>query len=240
MSKPKYLLIIVVIGLLTAFLGRREIFRMIVMKERYSVEERIDQYGEEVRQRIIPSFQAASIQYPPISLTMVGFKHERRLVLYARDASGAMKEIRSYPITAASGRTGPKLREGDYQVPEGFYRIESLNPNSAFHLSLRVNYPNSDDKERARGDGRGELGGDIMIHGGAASVGCIAVGDRAAEELFVLAYDVGLANIELIIVPMDLRERQMAREQLHDLPEWVPSLYDSLAKRLWDLPGLER
>lgn len=73
--------------------------------------------------------------------------------------------IKSYPILAASGSIGPKLRESDMQVPEGVYQIESLNPNSQFHLSLRVNYPNEFDREQARIDGRAQLGGDIMIHG---------------------------------------------------------------------------
>ena len=75
--------------------------------------------------------------------------------------------------------------EGDKQVPEGFYRIELLNPNSRYHLSLRVNYPNADDIERAREDRRDllNLGGDIMIHGGAESIGCIAIGNPAIEHL---------------------------------------------------------
>jgi len=205
------------------------------MRGRYSIEERIDQFGEEVRQRTVPYFEEASVAYPPSALTIVGFKHERKLVLYAPDGRGTMREIRSYAMTAASGRTGPKLKEGDHQVPEGIYSIESLNPNSVFHLSLRVNYPNSYDKERARADGRSELGGDIMIHGGAASVGCIAIGDEAAEELFVLAHDVGLPRIELVIVPMDLRSKKVEADQLRTLPKWVPSLYDSLSERLHEL-----
>src|SRR5690606_33287906 len=110
------------------------------------------------------------------------------------DAHGAWVAVHQYPVLAASGQAGPKLREGDRQVPEGFYAIESLHPNSRFHLALRVNYPNQSDRQRAAEDGRTNLGGDIMIHGSNASVGCLAMGDPAAEDLFVLVADVGIQN----------------------------------------------
>lgn len=163
--------------------------------------------GPEVDERLHPDFQRAGVAYPPPRLIMLAFKRERRLELHAADGSGKYHFVRSYPILAASGGDGPKLREGDSQVPEGFYRIELLNPNSRYHLSLRVNYPNPEDCARAAAAGRdlASLGGDIMIHGGAASVGCLAMGDPAAEDLFVLAARTGLDAIEVIIVPRDLR-----------------------------------
>ena len=73
------------------------------------------------------------------------------------------------------------------QVPDGLYRIDSLNPNSLYHLALHVDYPSADDRARAAQDGRRELGGAIMIHGGAGSDRCLAMGDEAAEDLFVRA-----------------------------------------------------
>ena len=74
-----------------------------------------------------------------------------------------MVRLARYPIRAASGALGPKLREGDRQVPEGVYDIESLNPNSRFHVALRVGYPNAFDRQMAGREGRTALGGDIMI-----------------------------------------------------------------------------
>ncbi len=70
-------------------------------------------------------------------------KQERRVELYAQNsvAESSWRFIRSYPILAASGHLGPKLREGDWQVPEGIYAVESLNPNSHYHLALHVDYP---------------------------------------------------------------------------------------------------
>jgi len=61
--------------------------------------------------------------------------------------------IKSYPFTGFSGGLGPKLREGDGQIPEGVYAIEYLNPNSQFHLSVKLDYPNVFDKAKGRADG---------------------------------------------------------------------------------------
>jgi murein L,D-transpeptidase YafK len=83
-----------------------------------------------------------------------------------------------------SGTLGPKRMEGDYQTPEGFYYINEFNANSNYHLALGLNYPNASD--RVLSDAR-RPGGDIYIHGGCVSTGCIAVNDQPIEELYVLA-----------------------------------------------------
>jgi murein L,D-transpeptidase YafK len=182
--------------------------------------------GDTVDTRLRPDFARAGVAYPPERLVMVAFKAEKRLELYGPDAAGRLQRVHSYPILAASGGPGLKLREGDEQVPEGFYRIELLNPNSRYHLSLRVNYPNDEDIARARAENRdlSTLGGDIMIHGGAASIGCLAMGDPAAEDLFVLVQRTGLDNVSLLITPEDLRNEtpdsplnQRLREALREL-----------------------
>src|SRR5688572_1161084 len=99
-----------------------------------TIADRLDEYGPIARSRLQPYFDSASVSYPPPRIVLVGLKAERRLEVYAADSTGVMRRIRAYPILAASGVAGPKLREGDRQVPEGIYRIESLNPNSRFHL----------------------------------------------------------------------------------------------------------
>ncbi len=194
-----------------------------------TVEDVMNAVGPTVDARLQGDFARAQVPYPPRSVTLVAFKREKRLEVHAKDDQGRSRHVRSYPIQAASGGEGPKLREGDGQVPEGFYRIELLNPNSRYHLSLRVNYPNAEDRARARADGRSlsGLGGDIMIHGGAASIGCLAMGDPAAEDLFVLAARTGLDHLDLVIVPRDLR-RIPATE--NDTPH--EELYDRLRKAL--------
>ena len=142
-----------------------------------------------------------------------------------------MRRVKTYPVLAASGDVGPKLREGDRQVPEGLYAIESLNPMSRFHLALRVAYPNAFDRARAAEDGRTELGSDIMVHGSDVSVGCLAMGDEAAEELFVVAALAGVENVTILIAPCDLRAKQ-DRVPPAGAPAWTRSLWGSIEKAL--------
>lgn len=193
--------------------------------------ERVASYGEAVKSRLAPACQAQGVAYPPRSFTLIGLKAEKRLELWAPDASGHLRLIKAYPILAASGGAGPKLREGDQQVPEGIYAIESLNPNSRFHLALRVDYPNADDRRRAQADGRTQLGGDIMIHGGNASIGCLAMGDPAAEELFVLAALTGHQNVRVILSPRDFR-RTGHVDLPAGQPAWVPALHAQIQAEL--------
>ena len=75
-----------------------------------------------------------------------------------------------------------------------------------FHLSLKVSYPNEFDRKQAIQDGRVNLGGDIMIHGGCATIGCIPIGDDAIEELFYFVAMIGKENTKVIIAPYDLRK----------------------------------
>jgi len=114
------------------------------------------------------------------------FKQERELEVWAGAAGRPLVKVRTYPFCAASGELGPKRREGDLQVPEGFYVIDLLNPWSQFHLSLRVSYPNAAD--RKLGDAR-RPGSNIFIHGGCASIGCIAIEDEPIEELYLMVLE---------------------------------------------------
>ena len=198
-----------------------------------TIEQVLVALGPSVERRLRPAFERAGLPWIPRNLTLVAFKAERRLELYASGGGEKPKFVLAYPVLAASGAAGPKLREGDKQVPEGFYRIELLNPNSRYHLSLRVNYPNADDLERAREDGRdlSTLGGDIMIHGGSASIGCLAIGDPAIEELFVLAARAGLDNVRLIIAPRDSRQGNTT-PALENVPAWTAELHDRLRREI--------
>ena len=71
-----------------------------------------------------------------------------------------------------------------------------------------------------------------MIHGKALSVGCLAVGDLAAEELFVLAADVGIRNVEVLVVPTDFSQSGMFPLSWPASPPWLPALYGYLSRRL--------
>src|SRR5262245_34094900 len=82
-----------------------------------------------------PFFRAAGVPYPPTRFVLLGLKQERELQLFAAGPGQQLAFIRIYPIWGASGGLGPKLREGDRQVPEGIYTIAYMNPNSISHLS---------------------------------------------------------------------------------------------------------
>lgn len=160
-------------------------------------------------------------------LRILVFKNERMVELHA----SGWKEPRKYPMTAFSGTLGPKLREGDRQIPEGIYGIEYLNPNSSFYLSLKVSYPNASDKARAKKDGRTKLGGDIMIHGSNVTIGCVPIGDDAIEEVFYLAYAVGMKNVSVVIAPYDMRKGRKPELEKSSLA-WYPELCKEIAAAL--------
>lgn len=110
------------------------------------------------------------------------FKTSRELELYMLNGDG-FQLFRTYPICDVSGGLGPKLETGDEQAPEGFYTVsaEWLNPESLFHLSFNIGYPNGYDRSRGR------TGSLIMVHGGCESKGCFAMTNRYIEEIYTLA-----------------------------------------------------
>ena len=211
----------------------RGVMQPVIQKARgqKTVAERVVEFGAGVRVRLRPEFERVGVTYPPQRITLVGIKQEKVLEVWVNDPAVLLKR---YPMLGASGVLGPKLQEGDLQVPEGLYRIESLNPNSLYHLALRVNYPNSFDRIKGKLDGREDLGCDIMIHGSNGSVGCLAMGDQAAEELFVLAAETGIEKILVILTPVDFRRAELPQE-MPRVPEWTPELYEMVRQALGEL-----
>jgi len=167
-------------------------------------------------------------------MIFLGMKKEKRLEVWVAPKNGTFALLKSYPIIGTSGGLGPKLEEGDSQMPEGIYRIDFLNPNSRYHLSLHIDYPNAYDKAKAVSDGRTKLGGDIMIHGSAWSDGCFAMGDPAAEDLFVLVAETGTANVSVILSPVDFRVRTLP-EKMPNVPAWTKELYSLLSQKMQTL-----
>ncbi|MCX6898772.1 MAG: hypothetical protein NT105_08745 [Verrucomicrobia bacterium] len=194
---------------------------------RTGVADRVRQYEHRVIEVLKPMFMSRGIEYPPSKFALVAIKDAALFQLFAYDLSGRPVHIKDYPILGQSGTLGPKLREGDRQIPEGIYRVTSLNPNSICHLSLRLDYPNEFDRSMARRDGRTRLGNDIMIHGKSLSVGCIAIGDTAVEEIFVLAARSGVQNVKIVIVPTDWRKTPFDAK-LIGRPAWLTEFYAQL------------
>jgi len=200
-----------------------------------TVAERLQEYGPAARTRLRPYLKRAGLNYPPQKVAFVGLKTERELQVYAENDNGGWRFVRAYPLLGASGVVGPKLREGDRQVPEGIYTIDLLNPNSRHQISMQLGYPNAFDRNQAAREGRTNLGGEIMIHGGDTSIGCLAVGDESSAELFVLTADTGISNVTVILSPVDFRSGRNLLET-NELPAWTSDLYEQIKVRLTALP----
>ena len=129
-------------------------------------------------------FAVAGLQWPAREIYIRSFKFDSQLEVWVRNNSNeAFKLFKTYSVCALAGTLGPKRFQGDYQVPEGFYYINEFKPNSNYHMSLGINYPNPSDKILNADD----PGGDIYIHGSCVTVGCIPIQDPQIEELYILA-----------------------------------------------------
>lgn len=201
------------------------------------IDATLQRLAPEVEAHLSDRFEAAGVAYPPQRIQLIAFKESQRLELWAFDGD-RWHFVYDYPVFAASGDAGPKLREGDRQVPEGFYRIVELNPNSHYHLSMKLNYPNSFDWAQAAREGRDHPGSNIFIHGSAWSAGCLAVGNRYVEELFYLVGKLGMERAGVLIAPYDFRRREIRLGA--DTPEWVGRLYAYLNLRLAAFPLSEK
>lgn len=196
-----------------------------------AVDQAIIRYGLQTEPQLIDFFSRAGVHYPPQDIALLAFKQERQLELWANDSTQHWRLIHNYPLTAFSGRLGPKLKEYDRQIPEGVYALTTLNPFSSMHLSMMINYPNQFDRIQAIKDGRRKLGSNIFLHGKSQSVGCLAIGDKAIDQLFLLVRRVGLNHVRLIISPNDLRQDKPATSTFAQ-PRWLPELYHQLTEAL--------
>ncbi len=200
-----------------------------------AVEHAILRYGLQMEPQLITLFAKAGVAYPPRDIALLAFKQERQMQLWARDENQSWRYIHAYQLTAFSGRLGPKLKEHDRQIPEGVYRLTTLNPFSSMHLSMMINYPNNFDRLQASKDGRRQLGSNIFLHGKSLSVGCLAVGDKAIDQLFLLVHRVGLHHVQMIIAPNDLRQSKPATATFAQ-PRWLPELYKQIGQALNQFP----
>jgi len=152
------------------------------------------------------------ISHDSLQIYLRAFKTEKKIEVWAKNTCDkAFTLVREFPICEISGEIGPKRRSYDLQVPEGFYRINELNPYSKYYLSMRINYPNASDSIRGN---RAHLGNLIYIHGNCESSGCIAITDERIKELFVYcieAYNSGQKDISITIFPAQLNDSNYAR-----------------------------
>lgn len=136
-------------------------------------------------QQMQKEFAEKGLVWPAKYVLIRSFKFDSQLEVWVKNESKEkFKLYKTYKVCMTSGTMGPKRLQGDYQVPEGFYYINEFNPNSAYHLALGLNYPNTSDKILSDQD---RPGNGIYIHGSCVSVGCIPVTDEDIEEIYIIA-----------------------------------------------------
>ena len=138
------------------------------------------------------------------------FKRDFELELWmARD--GRFHRFATYPICLWSGWLGPKIASGDRQAPEGFYTVASnqMNPNSRWHRSFNLGFPNAYDAAHGR------TGSALMVHGGCSSAGCFAMTNAVIDEIWRLT-SAALAGkqkaFQVQVFPFRISEENLAAQ----------------------------
>jgi murein L,D-transpeptidase YafK len=150
----------------------------------------------------------------PSSPTLIRtYKKEAELEIWKMKSNGEYARLKTYPMCRWSGQLGPKKREGDMQVPEGFYTIApgQMNPNSHYYLAFNVGYPNAYDRSLGR------TGGNVMVHGVCSSAGCFSMTDEQVADIYAIARDSfggGQREIQLQSYPFHMTAENMAKFRL--------------------------
>ena len=170
-------------------------------------ENRLAQALVEKSEPLFRILSTKEINPNQLHILLIAFKHSDRLLIYAKNnIQDSYQFLHEYKISCRSGVLGPKKKEGDKQVPEGFYYINRFNPRSKYHLSLGLNYPNDFDIQN------GYTGSHIFIHGGIESQGCIPITDDHIKEVYILAhwaYQAGQHLIPVYIFPFEMTEENL-------------------------------
>jgi len=182
-----------------------------VLLKRYSLPGSADL--TEVERRISPALAKRLAEQglalgAPVYIRV--FKESSELELWVKRNGGDYGLFKIYPICSYSGTLGPKLKEGDRQSPEGFYSVSpgQMNPNSRYHLSFNIGFPNAFDRAHER------TGSFLMIHGNCVSIGCYAMTNEGIEEIYVLANEAfknGHTSFDVHVFPFRMTAKNLAR-----------------------------
>jgi len=195
--------------------------------------------------RIKSEVESKGFKFPVNNIYIRSFKSNNEMEIWIKDPGvDTYRFFKKYDVCALSGDLGPKRQEGDLQVPEGYYFITDFNPNSSYHLSMLVSYPNYSD--RIKGN-RERPGGDIFVHGGCVTVGCLPMKDEFIREIYVLcliARSNGQLNIPIHIFPTRfntenlsfLAQRYNSNEDTHRFWVNLKSGFDYFEKNKKILP----
>jgi murein L,D-transpeptidase YafK len=188
--------------------------------------------------KIATMLEAKIIPLNSFDLFIRGFKDEKVIEVWAKDKSSSTYQmLTTYPFCATTGKLGPKRRSGDRQMPEGFYVVDKFNPESMYHLSFRISYPNKSDLKFADVLNPGN---DIFIHGDCITIGCIPIGNDNIEELYLIAAHAesanGAMNIHLFPSRMtdakyaELKKEYSDNDELLTFWSWLKPGFDAFEK----------
>jgi murein L,D-transpeptidase YafK len=156
--------------------------------------------------------QKKGIDKKELKIYLRAFKSEKKMELWGKNSYDEnYKLIKNYDICRTSGKLGPKRKQGDLQIPEGFYHINRFNPYSNFYLSLGINYPNKSDRILGI---KNNPGGDIFIHGDCVTIGCLPITNEQIKELYIFCVEArnnGQTTIPVTIFPSMLSETKFKR-----------------------------
>jgi murein L,D-transpeptidase YafK len=173
-------------------------------KEKQLQHSRVKAAYEDKEKVVKQYFTDAALPYKGFSLFIRAFKAEKIVEAWVKCSDEKYQLLKTFPFCTTSGQLGPKRKEGDLQIPEGVYTLNHFNPQSNFHLSLGVSYPNSSDKILSD---KKHPGSAIYIHGNCVTIGCIPITDDKIKELYILAIEAknnGQQNIPIHIFPSRL------------------------------------
>ncbi len=201
--------IILISFLLASFIAQPD---FIADQKRYSrVRTAFENKGEVVAKKL----SKAGINADELNIIIVAYKAEETLIIYAKSKHDtSYKKLITYDICESSGQLGPKRKQGDYQVPEGYYFIDRYNPASNFFLSLGINYPNQSDRKKSNAK---NLGGDIFIHGSCVTIGCLPMTNNKIKEIYLYAIHArnsGQLKIPVYIFPFEMSDQNMSANKI--------------------------
>lgn len=202
--------ILVIVCLFPGCSGERKPVEMNISKDR------VQNARDNKWSQISKSLEGMNIPPTELEVLIIAYKDEALLRLFARKKKDEkFSVLKEYEICESSGLAGPKRKQGDKQVPEGFYFINRFNPNSDYHLSLGINYPNESDLIKTTAE---DPGGDIFIHGGCVTIGCLPITDDKIEELYLFALTAsenGQSRIPVYIFPFEMNKNNFERFKIN-------------------------
>lgn len=173
----------------------------------------IPKHEKPIPQYLLTKMEAKGMRAgSPIMLRV--FKEENVMEVWKKDNTQRYALLNTYEICKWSGKLGPKYKEGDRQAPEGFYHVSRglMNPNSSYHLSFNLGFPNKYDQANGR------TGSYLMVHGDCSSAGCYSMTDEYIEEIYALAREAfkgGQKAFQVQAFPFRMTAENMAKKVNH-------------------------